>query len=303
MSITPVYVNRSIGDDDRRTRIFDGALFLYSSPPASTKMVEWARELIHAAFKDTKDVRRAHEQLSVGAFVTCAGPLKSKFTNEQRTKQLCQELITAMGCDPELTYFDLPRLRVAPPGNYLTTGVSYSYKPHRDTWYAHPRQLINYWVPVYDAEPSHVMSMFIDFFRQPVSNASGEWDYDEWVKSARFAASENIGVEKRQHPVPREGLGETTDVRIVQNAGDLMVFSTCQLHASAPNEMDRIRYNYDLRTLNIEDMQQDRGPANLDSKATGTTLKDFLRVSDLKPLDPALVGSPPEPVNALADPA
>ena len=92
-------------------------------------------------------------------------------------------------------------------------------------------------------------------------------------------------------------------MRIVQNAGDLMVFSTCQLHASAPNEMDRIRYSYDLRTLNIEDMQQDRGPANLDSKATGTTLKDFLRVSDLKPLDPALVGSPPEPVNALADPA
>jgi hypothetical protein len=54
MSITPVYVNRAIGDDDRRTRIFDGALFLYSSPPASTKMVEWARELIHAHSKTRK---------------------------------------------------------------------------------------------------------------------------------------------------------------------------------------------------------------------------------------------------------
>jgi hypothetical protein len=222
----------------------------------------------------------------VNEFVKRAGPLKSKYTNAERTKELCQELIAGMGCDPDLTYFDLPRLRVAPPGNYLTTGVSYSYKAHRDTWYAHPRQLVNYWVPIYDGEPSHVMSMYIDFFRQPVKNASRSWDYDEWVNNARFSAADNIGVEKRQHPVPLEALGETTDLRIVQNAGDLMVFSTCQLHSSSPNEIDQIRFSYDLRTLNLEDLREDRGPENLDGKATGTTLKDFLRVSDLKPLDP-----------------
>jgi len=286
MSLTPIYVNRKTDDDDRRKRIFDGGLFLYSAPPASKKIVEWVQQLATDAFPKGTDIRRAHGAMDVSKFVEYTGPLKSKFTNDLQTKKLCQELIIGMGCDPELTYFDLPRLRVAPPGNYLTTGVSYSYKPHRDTWYAHPRQLVNYWIPVFDGEPSHVMSMFIDYFGKPVDNASANWDYDDWVAKSRFAAAQNIGTENRQHPVPTQGLGNATDVRIVQNAGDLMVFSTCQLHASAPNQMETIRYSYDLRTLHLDDIREDRGPVNVDGKATGTTLQDFLRVSDLKPLDP-----------------
>ena len=153
-----------------------------------------------------------------------------------------------MGCDPERTYFDLPRLRVAPPGDYLTTGVSYSYKPHRDTWYAHPTQLINYWVPVYDSEPSTVMSMFIDYFHQPIPNASGSWDYDEWVKNMRFAAAQNIGVENRQHPVPTQSLGDPLDVRVVQNAGGPDVV----LHLPTPRQRakpDRL-YPLQLRPAN-----------------------------------------------------
>lgn len=285
MSIMPLYVNRWVKDDDRRMSIFDGALFLYSAPDASARIVEWIRELVADAFTKVRDVRRAHEALAVEEFAKVAGSLKSRFTNDPRTKQLCQELIAAMRCDPERTYFDLPRLRVAPPGNYLTTGVSYSYKPHRDIWYAHPTQLINYWVPVYDSEPSTVMSMFLDYFHRPLANTSGEWDYDEWVKKARYAAVQNIGVENRPHPVPTQSLGDSIDVRIVQNAGDLMLFSTCQLHASAPNLTEGIRYSYDLRTLNIDDLREGRGPRNIDGKATGSTLKDFLRVSDLAPLE------------------
>jgi hypothetical protein len=282
-------VNRRCSDDERRRRMFDGGLFLYTAPAQSTRIVEWARELIGEAFGDLGDVRRAHAQTEVKAFVSRAGPLKSKFTNNVKTMQLCQDLIKALGCDPDETYFDLPRLRVAPPGDYLTSGVSYAYKAHRDTWYAHPRQLVNYWIPVYDGEPSHVMSMFIDYFDRAVDNASDAWDYDEWVSKARFTAAQNIGAENRQHPVPKQDLGETTDLRIVQNAGDLMLFSTCQLHASARNETDQIRYSFDLRTLNIEDLRADRGPKNLDGRASGSTLKDFLRVSDLTPLDASTV--------------
>jgi hypothetical protein len=284
MSITPLYVNRRSSDDERRGRMFAGGVFLYSAPQESSRMVEWVRELVDDAFGDLGDVRRAHERLPVEAFVSRAGPLKSTFTNDPKTKRLCQDLIAAVGCDPDQTYFDLPRLRVAPPGDYLTSGVSYAYKAHRDTWYAHPRQLINYWVPVFDGEPSHVMSMFIDYFERSVDNASEAWDYDEWIQKARYAAALNIGSETRMHPLPKQDLGETTDLRIVQNAGDLMLFSTCQLHASARNETDQIRYSFDLRTLNIEDLQANRGPKNLDGKATGSTLGDFLRVRDLAPL-------------------
>jgi hypothetical protein len=292
MSIVPMYVNRRVTDDERRARIFDGGVFLYSAPAASTGIVEWVKELLDGTFARLGDVRRVHERMPQEQFASVVGPLKSKFVNDPRTKRLCQELIVGLGCDPDRTYFDLPRLRVAPPGNYLTTGVSYSYKPHRDTWYAHPTQLINYWIPVFDSEPSTVMSMFLDYFHRPVPNASGSWNYDDWVKNARFAAVNNVGVENRKHPVPTTDLGDTIDVRVVQNAGDLMLFSTCQLHASAPNLTENMRYSYDLRTLHLDDLREGRGPENIDGKATGSTLKDFLRVSDLAPLEltPEVVG-------------
>jgi hypothetical protein len=287
LRMTPIYVNRALADDDRRSRIFNGGIFVYSAPAASKALIDWGRELIDGAFKSTGDIRRAHLHLAVDKFVELAGPAKSTFTNSDRTKKICQELVVAMGCDPELTYFDLPRMRIAPPGEYLTAGVSYAYKPHRDTWYAHPRQLVNYWSPMFDAETGHVMPMYVQYFGKSLPNESEHWDYDDWVNNSRYAAASNVKAETRKHPLPSTELGETLDLRIVPSAGDLMLFSTCQLHASPRNDTDMIRYSYDLRTLNIDDIRLGRGPANVDAKATGSTLRDFLRVSDLAPLEPA----------------
>jgi len=64
-----------------------------------------------------------------------------------------------------------------------------------------------------------------------------------------------------------------------------MLFSTCQLHATAPNVSGVTRFSYDLRTLDINDFREGRGPVNPDGHATGTTAGDFLRVSDLAPLE------------------
>lgn len=284
----PLYVNRKLDDAARRAAAYDGAIFLFTSPPASLAIVEWIREIVGKAF-ELPDPTTAHRVYGVEEFVKRSGPAKSFFTNDQKTKDLCRSLILSMGCDPERTYFDLPRVRVVPPTAYLSSGVSYNYKPHRDTWYAHPRQLINYWVPVFDSLETTVMSMYIDYFRTPVLNKSNEWDYDEWVKNSRFAASSNISGEARPHPVPSEDVATSTDLRIIQNAADIMMFSTCQLHASAPNVSDVTRFSYDMRTLNIDDLAQGHGPKNIDGKPGGSTLRDFLRVSDFAPLE-----APPE---------
>ena len=283
--MTPIYMNNFMSDDERRTRIFDGAIFHYLSLGAGKELLDWSRELIADAFAGVPDVLRAHEELEVEDFVGRAGRLKSKFTNHQRTKELCQKFIREMGCDPDETYFDLPRLRVIPPKDYLSAGVSYNYAPHRDTWYAHPPQLINYWAAIYDTDETTVMSMFVDYFHRAVENTSGSWDYDDWVKNARLAAVRNIKREDRDHPLPLEEVRSTSHLRFIQKAGDVMMFSTCQLHASTPNESGRIRYSYDLRTIHAQDLALGRGPKNLDGNATGSTLKDFLRVSDLAPLN------------------
>jgi hypothetical protein len=281
--MTTIYVNRRIGEAERRERIFAGDFFLYTDVPESHAIVAWARELAGEAFGEL-DPQRAQYQLEVEEFVRRVGPLKSRFTNDPRTKALTQALVRAMGSDPEETYFDLPRLRVVPSDRYLEAGVSYAYKAHRDTWYAHPPSLVNYWVPVFDAVGDNVMSMFVRYWSRPVRNSG--FDYERWVKESRFAASQNIREENRPHPVPTEEIDTAGEIRIAQNAGGIMMFSTCQLHATAPNLSGVTRFSYDLRTISLRDLREGRGPRNLDGAAQGSTLGDFLRVSDLAPLDP-----------------
>ena len=278
-----VYVDRALDEPTRRTSIYAGDIHLQTGVPQSMALVDWARSLITEAFGD-HDPERAQFKLELDEFVARVGPLKSRFTNDDHTKELVRDLVIAMGSDPDVTYFDLPRLRVVPCDAYLTSGVSYAYKAHRDTWYAHPKVLVNYWAPVFDCVGENVMSMWTGYWDRPVRNSSSGFDYERWVSEQRFKASSMIGVESRPHPLPLEAIDPLGDVRIAGNAGDIMLFSTCHLHSTAPNVSGVTRFSYDLRTLDVDDLVHGRGPRNPDGEATGTTVGDFLRVADFEPL-------------------
>jgi hypothetical protein len=280
---TTIYLNRRLDDSARRDSLFAGNFYIYTELPGSHALADHAKALISEAF-DGLDPERAQFELSIEDFVSRVTPLKSEFTNGQRSRELCQQFALDLGGDPDRTYFDIPRLRVIPAADYLTAGVSYNYKAHRDMWYGHPQQLINYWAPVYPVVGENVMSMFTDYFAKPVKNASRAYDYDEWVSKHRFAAATQTTKDVRPHPLPLEEIDSSGEIRIAGNSGDVMIFSSQHLHASAPNSSGVTRFSYDLRTINLDDVQFNRGPGNVDSGATGTTLGDFLRVSDLKPL-------------------
>jgi hypothetical protein len=278
-----LYLNRRVADDARRQSLFAGDFYLYTGLAGADALAQHAEDLVAAAFGDL-DPERAQFEMGVDEFVARVGPLKSEFTNGQRTKELCQRFATELGVDPERTYFDIPRLRVIPADDYLTAGVSYNYKAHRDMWYGHPQQLVNYWVPVFPVVGDNVMSMFTDYFEKPVKNGSNAYDYDEWVARHRPAAASKTTTDDRPHPLPLEEIDSRGEIRVAGGAGDVMMFSSNHLHASAPNLSGVTRFSYDLRTINIDDVRRGAGPRNVDSGATGTTLGDFLRVSDLEPL-------------------
>ena len=278
-----LYLNRRISDDARRESLFRGNFYLYTGTPGAEALADHAKALIADTFGDA-DPERAQYDMSVEAFVDKVGPLKSEFTNGQRTKELCQRFAIDLGVDPETTYFDIPRLRVIPADNFLTAGVSYNYKAHRDMWYGHPQQLVNYWVPVFPVTEDNVMSMFTDYFHRAIKNGSNQYDYDEWVAKHRPAAVAKTTTDDRPHPLPLEEVDSRGEIRIAGSSGDVMMFSSNHLHASVPNASGVTRFSYDLRTINIEDVRAGNGPVNVDSGATGTTLGDFLRVSDLAPL-------------------
>jgi hypothetical protein len=275
-----LYLNRDVDEPTRRESIYRGDFHLISGNPGALELVDWARTLIGDAF-DGVDPERAQFELQLDDFVGRVSGLKTAFTNHERTKELVAAFIVGLGHDPEDTFFDLPRLRVIPSADYLTTGVSYNYKAHRDTWYAQPHAVVNFWTPVYDVVGENVMSMYPWYFDNPIANSSEVFDYDTWVAEARPAAASQVKKDERPHPLPSEPVNDASEIRVAGRAGDVLVFSTCHLHASAPNSSGVTRFSFDLRTISISDHEAGKGPRNIDNAATGSTLGDFLKVADL----------------------
>jgi Phytanoyl-CoA dioxygenase (PhyH) len=277
-----IYVNREQSEEDRRASIYAGDFHLFTGIKASLAIVGWARELIESAFAG-HNPEHAQYNLSVEEFVERVGPLKTLFTNSEKTKELCRDYIVELGADPEETYFDLPRLRVAPSDNYLKSGVSYAYSAHRDSWYAQPALVVNTWTPVFDVTGENVMSFLPGYWDKAVLNTG--FDYEQWKTDYRPAAAGQIGEENRPHPLPAEPIDLASEIRIALNAGDVTMFSTCHLHATADNTSGKTRFSFDLRTINLPDLKKGAGPRDMDQLASGSTAPDYIRVSDFKPLE------------------
>ena len=300
-----IYTNPAFDDRQRRDAAFAGNILLYTGVPGLLRLVDHARSMIEEAFAPHEPLT-AYTKMTVPEFVKRTSPLKGGFTNGETTKRLMADFIAEFGADPERTYYDLPRLRVNPSGDYLTSGVSYAYAAHRDMWYAHPAAMLNFWLPVYDIGPDCGMSMFPRYWDRPVKNGSAGFDYDDWVVNARPAAVNLTKKDDRPHPLPQEPIDTNGEFRHAGRAGDVMVFSGQHLHGSAPNTSGKIRFSIDFRTLNLDDVLEGRGPKNIDNRSTGTTLGDWLRVSDLQTLDVSKVDvakAHPKVEDKVAEPA
>ena len=279
-----VILNLEASDDQRRRAVQDGAILFYSSSRASEALCGLARDMVCEAF-GALDPEHAQEGMAVERFVDIVGPLKSAFTNAPQTKERLRAHLLSMGVDPTTTYFDVPRLRVVPHSDYLSAGVSYAYKAHRDIWYSSPAAQLNWWLPVWDVTPDKTMVFYPGYWDRPINNTSEDFDYGEWVRIGRAVAASQIKEDTRKHPLPLQDLTPDEEFRFGATAGDLVLFSASQLHATAPNTSDATRYSLDFRTVNIEDLRRARGGPNIDCRARGSTLGDFLRVDDLSPIE------------------
>jgi hypothetical protein len=280
--MTNLYLNRDIPSPERHDLLFRGDLLIYSRRPSTEALADHAIALITETFAPL-DPERAQSELSVQAFIQRVAPLKSRFTNDARTKELVRNILSSFGYDLQDTYFDVPRLRVVPHGDFLTSGVSYAYKAHRDIWYASPPAQVNWWMPVYSVTAERAMSLFPEYWTREMPNNSSEFDYGEWCRVGRRLATEQVSADTRKHPLPLERVDTGSEIRIVGNKGDLLLFSASHLHSTAPNQSGRTRFSIDFRTLSRADLRTGRGAPMMDGRATGSTLGDFLRASDFSP--------------------
>ena len=282
-----IYLNQQLTDLQRRRRLFEGDIFIFSNLRACSAICRHAMDTLCDVF-ETDSPETAYLNLPVQEFVRRVEAVKNRFTNGLRSKELLQEYAIETGSNPQDYYFLAPGIRIIPNSDYLRAGVSYNYAAHRDTWYGGTQYQINHWMPVRPIAPEQTMAIYPAYFDRPVKNASNQFDLDYWVKMERPRAVSNIEKEERVHPLPLEDIDVAAEIRFGGNAGDIMVFSGVHLHASVPNRSSETRFSVDFRFYHIDDIKTNgkgeiRAPANVDSKATGNILTSLFHLGDFSP--------------------
>ena len=237
-------------------------------------------ELIEEAFAPL-DPRKVQDSLPVEKCVEILSVLKPRFIHHPKSKEYLQGMLDELGCSLEKTYFDVPRMRTAFPGEYLKSGIAYAFHPHRDTWYSAPLCQINWWMPIFEVNADNCMAIHPGYWSKAVRNGSSEYNYEKWNRESRQTAAQHIKADTRVQPRPEEPMELDPQVRLVCDIGGAYQFSGAQMHSSVPNNSGVTRYSIDFRTVHIDDVWGRIGAPNVDSACTGTTMRDYLRGSDL----------------------
>jgi hypothetical protein len=286
--VTTLYFDNPLSDDQRRERLYDGDLFVYSATDASREFCQFARQLIVEAFDD-EDPETAQDRMPVEDYAELLRELKPKFIHHQESKAYVQRVLSDLGCDEDQVHFDVPRLRSSTSGGYLTTGIAYAWHPHRDTWYSAPATQINIWLPIYDLEADNTVAFHPSYHRRDIPNTSDGYNYYEWNTKHRATAAGQIGTDTRPLPAPTTEIELESRIEVVVPVGGLVLFSAAQLHSSVPNTSGKTRFSIDFRTVHAGDIKAGKGAPTQDVHCSGSNIRDFMRARDLAPIDDEIV--------------
>ena len=278
-----ILFDSKLSEDVRRQEIYQGSVVVNSPSPSSLKLCRLAQELIEEAFRPL-DPLCVHETLSAEQCTAILSVLKPKFIHHPQAKEYIQGMLAEAGCDLEKTYFDVPRMRTAFPGDYLKSGIAYAFHPHRDTWYSAPFCQINWWMPAFELNSENCMALHPHYFGRAIKNGSSEYNYHKWNQESRFNAARHVKADTRVQPHAEEPIEIDPQIRLVCPVGVAYLFSAAQLHSTVPNTSNVTRYSIDFRTVHIDDVLGRTGAQNVDASCTGTTIGDYLRATDFSHL-------------------
>lgn len=287
--MSSVFLDHRTNDADRRARLYAGDLFLMSPTAGTRAIIALARAMLEEAFAP-HDPRTIHKHMEADAVAAVLGKLKPRFIHHPDCKTFISQIMAEHDIDVAKLYFDVPRLRSAYPSHFLSSGIAYAFHPHRDTWYSAPMCQINWWIPVYPVEPDNAMGFYPRYFSEPVRNTSSGYNYYEWNTKSRANAAQHVKSDTREQPKATQLL-EPVTFRLLPPPGGMIAFSGAQLHETVPNSTDVARYSIDFRTVHLDDVLQRRGAPNVNSRCTGTTMRDYLRASDLAHLPDAAISA------------
>ena len=84
-----IYVDAEFGDDERRQKLYDGDLFVYSPRPSTLALTEFAGEMARQAFAPL-DPETAQYEMAVEDYAALLAELKPAFIHHPESKRLIQ---------------------------------------------------------------------------------------------------------------------------------------------------------------------------------------------------------------------
>lgn len=287
--MSTVFFDSPVEDQVRRQLLYGGEIFVFSPRPASLALCRLADQLIREAFGDL-DPERAQYSMPVEKYAAVLSELKPRFIHHPQAKECIKAILSELGCDLGMTYFDVPRMRSSTSDDFLTTGIAYAWHPHRDTWYSAPQCQINWWLPIYAIDGNNGLAFHPRYWKEPIKNDSSRYNYYQWNKEFRANAAQFIKADTRPLPRPVEPIAMEPQIRPICPPGGLILFAGAQVHSSVPNTSGKTRFSIDFRTVNLDDLRCRVGAPNIDSSCTGTALRDYLRGTDLSRVPDEVVG-------------
>ena len=91
--------------------------------------------------------------------------------------------------------------------------------------------------------------------------------------------------------MPLEAIDPEPQIRLICKPGGIIALLRRPDALDVPNTSKTTRFSIDFRTVNLDDVRDQRGAPNADSACTGTTMRDYLRMTDLERIPEELVRS------------
>ena len=263
-----------------RRALYAGTVYLAPPTAASLQLVADVRALLADTLRCAPPaIRDAPQQLPNAELFARIGGVRRALYLEPRFHAAVRDVVAELAIDPARIAFDPLRLRVVLHRGHDNPLAAPVYHPHRDTWYAHPRALIAWWIPLDDLAADETFVFYPERFAAPVPNDSEVFDYDDWVRDGweLKIGWQKLGAEAR-YPRAAPGADGGCAVGFSCRAGDNLVFSGAHFHATLPQATGRTRFSLDFRIVDLADHGAGLGAPDVDNRSRGSALRDYIQL-------------------------
>jgi hypothetical protein len=273
-----ILIDKPISDADRAESNFKGDLLIYQNIPAMHELIAYADTLLCDVLDGIEPAEAQHHYLP-NEFLRRTTKAQSNFRQSQIPKDLFFKALEQCGVDLNSTYYDHFPMRIVPfdkdsinDWDGARCGV---IGHHRDTWGSNIHCQLNWWAPLYELEKERTIAIYPDYWLKPIENYTSIWSFEVFLKQRGKATEERL-ESYPSAPSPQASVDESGVVRVMLKPGDILSFASAHLHASVPNTTQSTRFSVEMRSINKNDLVNNRAAPNVDNEA-GTLRSQWFR--------------------------